>query len=75
MSSKNEVEGIEQLHTDPDYILIKRFKNSLAKVVERYPDGAPDRIIGQALGMSDLQVQETYARVIDRLRSIMSVEG
>lgn len=44
---------LRRVAQDPDYILLGRFDNSAAKVAERYPDGAPTRVIQQALGLAD----------------------
>lgn len=60
-----------RLEQDPDYILLTRYDNSLKRLLERYPDGAPDRIIGQAIGMSELEVQEAYEAIVRKLRRMM----
>lgn len=65
----------ERLETDPDFILIRRFDYSLKKLVERYPDGAPDRIIAQALGIEEHEVQEIYRGVVLKLKSILLPVG
>lgn len=65
----------ERLETDPDFILIRRFDYSLKKLVERYPDGAPDRIIAQALGIEEHEVQEIYRGIVLKLKSILLPVG
>jgi hypothetical protein len=62
----------ERLETEPDFILIRRFDYSLKRLVERYPEGAPDRIIAQALGIEEHEVQEIYRGVVLKLKSLLS---
>lgn len=57
------------IETDPDFICIKRFDFSLKKLLERYPEGVPTRIIGQALSMDEEQVEELYQTVLQKLRT------
>lgn len=60
-----------KLRNDPDFILIKRFNNSLAKLLDRYPEGAPDRIIAQALGITEEEVVAMYDKIVVKLRGMM----
>ena len=60
-----------RVETDPDFILSKRFGHSLKRLVSRYPDGAPDDIIGQALGCSAQEVQKAYQGIVEKLRAIL----
>jgi hypothetical protein len=62
-----------RLRTEPDFIGMKRFDYSLAKLLERYPEGCPDKIIAQALLVSEPEVEEMYQKAIARLRIIMGV--
>lgn len=63
----------EKLFTDPDWIESKRFDNSLRKALERYPDGAPDRVIAQCLGVSEEEIDPMYTEVVERLRDLLGV--
>jgi len=56
------------LAQDPDFILSKRFGFSLAKLMTRYPDGAPDNVIAGALGMTEEQVENRYQEIVKILR-------
>lgn len=56
---------------DPDFIAIKRFDFSLKKALERYPDGAPDKVIAQALNMSEEELKVLYESVLEKLRKKM----
>lgn len=59
---------------DPDYVAMKRFENSLEKLLERYPDGCPDKVIAQALMVSEEEVEEMYQKAVLKLRMVMGVE-
>lgn len=63
-----------KIYTDPDYIALKRFDYSLAKLLERYPDGASDKIIAQALKIEESEVEELYQEIVEKLRRVMVVE-
>lgn len=57
------------IENDPDYIAIKRFDYSLKKLLERYSDGAPTRVICQALQMDENEVEILYQSILQKLRS------
>jgi hypothetical protein len=63
-----------RIDTDPDYIFSRRFNYSLAEFQERYPEGAPNKLIAQALAISEEEVEDLYEQVIAKLRSAMKVE-
>lgn len=63
-----------RLNTDPDFILLARFDNSLAKAMERYPDGAPDHVIARALGMTEPELERCYRSIVVKLRALTKVE-
>ena len=67
-------EARARLVDDEDYICLKRFDFSLAKLLERYPEGCPDRIAAQALLMTEEQVCEMYDDVVQKLRQLMNVQ-
>ncbi len=69
----NSTDAKRQIETDPDYIYMKRFEFSLKKLIERYPEGCPDKVIAQALLISEPEVEELYQKAITRLRMIMGV--
>jgi hypothetical protein len=64
-----------RLASDEDYICLKRFEFSLARLLERYPEGCPDRIVAQALLMTEDQVREMYENVVVKLRQLMNVQN
>lgn len=57
-----------KLNEDPDWIAIKRYSNSLKVLEKRYPDGCPDHIIAQALGITETEVEEHYQKIVACLR-------
>ena len=73
LGSKNEDARAMKLLQDPDYIAINRFQNSLVALLERYPDGAPDNIVAQALLMEESGVEAAYQAIVIKLRDRMGV--
>lgn len=65
----------KRLENDPDYIALKRFDYSLKKLLERYPEGAPDRIIANALLVPEEDVEEMYGLTVQKLRDMMGVSN
>lgn len=66
-------EAQRKLETDEDFVCLKRFDYSLRKVVERYPDGCPDRVIASALMLSEEELAEVYETIVSKLRGLMGV--
>lgn len=64
---------ILELTTDPDFIISKRFENSLTKLLESRPDGCSDRFIAGCLGITEEQVIEMYQNIVFKLRDRMGV--
>jgi len=64
-------ESKKRILNEPDYINLKRFDYSLAKLMERYPDGAPDKVIASALMMTEVDVDELYEDVVQKLRALI----
>jgi hypothetical protein len=62
------------LENDPNFINTKRFGYSLKALAERYPDGAPDRIIASALSIPIVEVSATYDRVVQKMQELLKVE-
>lgn len=61
------------IEEDPDFVALKRFDYSLEAVVARYPDGCSDRIVSQALMVTEDDVQTMYDDVVAKLRRLMGV--
>jgi DNA-binding NarL/FixJ family response regulator len=62
-----------RLETDPDFVVLKRFGYSLEAVLERYPEGCPNRIVAQALSIPEETLPDYYAQVVEKLRILMGV--
>jgi len=70
----NEEDARKRLNEEPDFVNAKRYEYSLAQLEERYPDGAPDNIIANALMIDEEEVEAEYGKVVEKLRDIMGVE-
>ena len=62
---------LRKIEEDPDFINLKRYGYSLKRVLERYPDGAPENLIAQALCMTEDEVEEAYMDIVEVLRAEM----
>ncbi|NDC25889.1 MAG: hypothetical protein EB078_08575 [Proteobacteria bacterium] len=67
-------ENKKRLENDPDFIAIKRFDYSLKKLLIRYPEGCPDRIIANALLITEEDVEDLYSSTVLKLRKMMGTE-
>lgn len=66
-------EAKQLIEEDTDFVYMKRFNFSLARVIERYPDGAPDRVVAQALFLTEDEVGEIYQQIVLKLRTLMGI--
>lgn len=64
----------ELLHKDPDFIYSKRFDFSIDKLLERYPDGAPLKVIAQVLLITEEEVEKLTQTAIVSIRKKMKVD-
>lgn len=67
------------IYSDEDFVNFKRYDNSLAKLLERYPvekypDGCPDRIVALALMIDEEDVRSAWEDVVVKLRFAMGVD-
>lgn len=67
-------EARKRLQEEPDYIHSKRFDYSLKKLLERYPDGAPSKVIAQALLITEDELQELEEQIIVKIRQDLRIE-
>lgn len=67
-------EARELLNTEPDFIYSKRFDFSLKKLLDRYPEGAPTKVIAQSLMMTEDELQELEQSIIIKLRQGLRIE-
>lgn len=64
----------KKVEEDPDFVNLKRFDFSLKKLVERYPEGCPNRVILSALLMSEDELDKCYNGIVEKLRAQMGVK-
>lgn len=64
----------QRLNDDPDYVHLRRFGYSVEKLLERYPDGCPDKMIAAALLITEEELATAYAKIVQYLRDTMEVE-
>ena len=62
------------IETDQDFIASKRFGFSLKKLLERYPEGAPDKVIAQALLLSEAELVELEKTILNKLRAGLQIQ-
>lgn len=62
-----------KLLEDEDFIDYPKFKNSLKKLIDKYPDGVDDETIAQALNMTGSEVEENYQSAIRKLKAKLGV--
>lgn len=58
---------------DEDFIDYPKFKNSLSKLIEKYPDGVDTETIAKVLNMTEKEVEETYMSAIQKLKDNLGV--
>lgn len=62
-----------QVQTDPAFVNAKRFEYNIAKVEEKYPDGAPDHVIADLLMMTEEEVEKEWDGLVLMLRNTMGI--
>ena len=63
----------KRVETEADFVNLKRFNYSLEKLLERYPEGCPNRVIAHALDIAEDEVEELYQMAVCKLRVLMGV--
>lgn len=63
-----------KLQTDPDFICNRRYGYSLAKLLERFPEGVPPKVAARSLMMTEEELSELESRVISKLRKQLKVK-
>ncbi len=69
-----EEEARKKINTVPDFVNSKRYDHSLQKLEERYPDGAPNKVIANVLMIEEEEVEPEFDRVVVKLREKMGVD-
>lgn len=58
---------------DEDFIDYPKFKNSLSKLIEKYPDGVDTETIAKVLNMTEDEVETIYQNAILKLKNSLGV--
>ncbi len=58
----------EKILSDPDYVHSPKHNNSLATLIERYPNGAPDSVIAKILRIKPDQVKTIFEKILTKLK-------
>lgn len=61
-------EVMHRVHVDPNFINLKRFDYDISRLLHRYPDGVPVRLIAASLCITEEEVHMIYEDVVGRLR-------
>lgn len=59
---------------DPDFVYSPKHGNSLAKLLDQYPDGAPDHLICKVLCITQKELEDLHASAIIKLREGMNAD-
>ena len=71
LMTKSEAE--RRIAEDPDFVNLKRYGYSLAAVLEAFPNGCPDKLIAQALLVTEDDVPAMEDVITTKLRRSMKV--
>jgi hypothetical protein len=69
----NDIDGPNKIRTDPDFVYMNRYHNSIKELLDRYPDGCPDHIIASAFEITEEELEERFQRLILDLKVRMGV--
>lgn len=57
--------------SDPDFVNNRRYGYSMKKLLEAHPEGLTNRLIAQALGITEAELASTYEEIVRKLRIAM----
>lgn len=69
--SEEEIQTL--INEDEDYIKAPKYKNSLKRFMQRFPDGVENDKIAEVLGMTEEEVEEEYMTAIAKIKRILGV--
>jgi hypothetical protein len=58
---------------DEDFIDYPKFKNSLSKLIEKYPDGVSDEVIAKVLNITPEEVEKIYNSSIQKIQKSLNL--
>ena len=61
----------KKIMEEDDWIYCPRFNNSISCLLDRYPDGVPERIIAQVLLITEEEVEALYQGIVLKLREAL----
>jgi hypothetical protein len=53
---------------EEDFIDYPKFKNSLSRLIQKYPEGVDGAIIAKVLNMTEEEVEKTYDTAIEKIK-------
>ncbi len=62
-----------KINEEEDYIDYPKFKNSIKKLIDKYPDGVENDVIAKVLNLTEEEVEKTYAGAIKKLQDSLGV--
>jgi hypothetical protein len=66
-------ENKKKILNDPDFVNSPKYEYSLAKVLDRHPEGLSDRAIARLLMIEEDEIEEIYLDAVERLKKEMKV--
>jgi hypothetical protein len=64
----------DRVNNDPEFVNIKRYNYSIENLLARYQDSSiPDRVVAQALALTEQELEDEFARLVEKLRNKMGV--
>lgn len=76
VSKKSQKVGrgtMDKVLNDEDYVHSKVHGYSLERMLDRYPEGCPDKVIARALMIPEDKVVELYEQIVEKLKKSMEV--
>lgn len=65
-----EEKTIQSLMFDEDFVISRRYKNSLKALIAAYPDGTPEHIAAPALGLTVEELDARYLQIVQCLKGV-----
>jgi len=64
----------EKINNEADFIYCKKYKNSLAEMLKKHPDGIPDNIISKILRLKPNQLSIIFSKILTKLREGLKIQ-
>lgn len=62
---------MSKIHTDPNYVALKRYGYSLERIKKRYPQGCPTHVIAQGLEITEAEVDTLFNQTVEKLKKLV----